>query len=167
MIAIFAMRLLEGHCSGFRAQQPCEIFWLQDHSEVTWSRQSGKWWEGLGTCSPVGGTVGSRSCGDFDWALSLPESAPWSFCQDIRSAGDWMVAMNREPRPVSLWGDLIPAPSPAGRFCKFLSRRLRWLGVSRVLTDFGPGQGAPVQSPQTPYGTWLPFQSFRLKEILG
>jgi hypothetical protein len=63
-------------------------------------------------------------------------------CQWIRSI---------EPHPVSLWGDLIPAHSPAGRFCKFLSCRLRWFGASWVLMEFVPGQSTPVQGPQTPY----------------
>jgi hypothetical protein len=33
------MHLLVGHWSGYTAQQLCEIFWLQDHREVTWMCQ--------------------------------------------------------------------------------------------------------------------------------
>jgi hypothetical protein len=149
-MAIFAMCLLVGHCSGCTARA---FVWTLltagpqgGHLDAS---EAGNGERGLGTCSPGGGTFGSRNCGGFDWALSVLGLCPDHMAVALGPlvTGGWQWTRKLEPHPVSFWGDFIPAHSPAGRFCKFLFGGLRWLGEYLVLMEFVLGQGAPVQCP--------------------
>jgi hypothetical protein len=110
------------NCRVTLVQQLCEVFWLQDHSEVTCTCQNWEMVRGwLGICS-----AGWRDCwiqkqwwfwlGPVWW---VPETAPWSHCWalGLLLPGRWQWTGGLGPSPMSLWGNFMTAHCPAGSFC--------------------------------------------------
>jgi hypothetical protein len=99
-------------------QQLCEFFWLQDHRDITWTRQKREMVRGrLGICSAGWRKYWIQSYSGFHWALSILESASWSHCWGLRFA-IWLVVVDWGPWTQShvLVRWLQPSPQPCWEF---------------------------------------------------
>jgi hypothetical protein len=147
------MRLLVGHfVLAIQLQLLCEIFWLQDHSEDTWTRQKQGMVRGwLGICGVQG-----RDCRiqKLQWYwLGSDHSGVFSLITWLGpSVSGWLEGGSG---PGALSPILCPGEATSSQLtallgnsiCKFLSADWDGWGASWVLMEFVPGQGAPVQCP--------------------
>jgi hypothetical protein len=147
----------------------CEIFWLQDHSEVTWTRQKREMVRGNWASAVMGGgTLGARSSGGFDWALFIPETVPWSQCRGLGLLPLEGTGGTKVLNPILCPCEVICSQLTAllgDPVCKSCPWDGCGWGDSQILMKFVPGQGTPVQSPHNSLlGPGFPLSSSGSRE---